>query len=425
MSMIHFFMRLSPLLFLTFLHFSVHADVTTAVQKLESRVNSIKTQKDIPGLAVGVVGGGKVIFSKGFGVRNKNTNEPVTPKTVFQLGSVSKGISGTLMGILIAQKKIHLHNKLKESLPKHTFAHEGITVSHVVSHTTGIPRTGFNPLIESEKKTRDEIHEQIGRTALTCEPGTCYNYNNAVFSLIDPIIEHHLGMSFEDTARMYLFNPLGMNSTSANHESLIGCTNRASPHLKTKNGSVACKHYRTGYYEVAPAGGINANLEDMLKFLEAQLGHHPEVLSPEILKLIHTPITSAPDIFERNPYNHSRFKSSSYGIGWRILDYKGTKIVFHGGWLKGFLNMIAFIPEKDIGIVILQNTETSAPWIIAMSFFDDVLGNPEKNWETKPVAAKVTTKIAKSKNVKITTPAKSGKTPHSKQKKAPLSLKRI
>lgn len=411
------------LLFLCFLFLNFHAtaDIKVAVQKLNGRVTSVMQKKGTPGLAVGVVSGGKVLFAKGYGVKNLETKAPITPKTVFQLGSVSKALSGTLVGILVHMGKLNLNTTLKNYLPHYNFGHEAITLSHVLTHTTGIPRTGFNALIESEKKTRDEIHTQIARTPLSDDPGQTYDYHNAAFSLIDPIIERNLGIDFESALKTYLFAPLGMTSSSASHDALLACHDRASPHKKAKMGHVTCKNYRTGYYEVKPAGGMNSNLEDMLKFVNAQLGYEPSILNKTILSLIHTPRTHAKDIFLRNPINKKRFKTSSYGIGWRVLDYKGYKIVFHGGWLKGFINMMAFIPEKNVGIVILQNAETSAPWIITMNFLDDVLGHPETNWDPNSTASPQTNIGKKEKMSKTAKPIKL----HPSKKPKPLKNKKM
>jgi beta-lactamase class C len=178
-----------------------------------------------------------------------------------------------------------------------------------------------------------------------------------------------------------------MHTASATMEDLLESPNRASPHQKDAHGKYHAVKYRKGYYEAAPGGGINASLRDMEHFLMLQLGHKGDFLPKEIMDLVHTPHMHAKDVFEKNPRNINRFRSSFYGIGWRILDYEGHKIVFHGGWVKGFINIILFIPEKDIGIVVLQNAETSLPWVVAMTFADTVLGVEGRIWE-KPSGAK-------------------------------------
>jgi beta-lactamase class C len=148
--------------------------------------------------------------------------------------------------------------------------------------------------------------------------------------------------------------------------------------------------------------------------MSLHLGHYPNVMSQKTLDLLHTPIAPAKDVFERNPGNYKRFTGSHYGLGWRILDYKGHKIVFHGGWVKGFINIIVLIPEKDIGIAILQNAETSFPWVAAMTLVDAIFDFPEQNWDTvKPVKQ---CKKA-SKTIKKEAHAKKASKPSKPQKK--------
>lgn len=373
-------------------------NLQSAIKATETKAIALQQKKNVPGFAMGVVKGGQIVYAKGFGVRNINTGDPVNADTVFQLGSVSKVFAGTLVGILLERKFLHLDNKIKQYLPHYEF-HDDTSLRHVVTHTTGIPRYGFNAMIESGKKSREEVMDRLTKTELKCSPGTCYDYHNAMFSLVDMIIESAMGMSYEQVLQNYLLIPLGMTHTSLSHDDLLQHDNRAVPHIKTQNGTIACKGYRTEYYDFAPTAGVNTSLNDMLKFLQAALGHKTDVVSHATLKLIHTPLTAAKDIFERNPGNHKRFNASSYGIGWRILDYQGHKIVFHGGWVKGFINIIALLPEQDVGIVVLQNTETSFPWIVAMNFFDQVLGFPDREWDRKGAVASPLKKIKKQAQI--------------------------
>jgi beta-lactamase class C len=413
--MLHFLITLFLCFFSTFS--TASSPTSNIVKNIEEKAKFLMKQKSVPGLAIGIIMGGEIVYAQGIGVRDMRTNASVTPETVFQLGSVSKAISGTLIGVLVQNKKLHLHGKIQDYLPKRSFGHEGMTLQHVTSHTTGIPRYGFNALIESESKSRDELHHRLTQTPLKCTPGACYDYHNVAFSLIDPIIEENVGMSFEKAAQNYLFTPLNMRHTTAHHAGISTCQNRAAPHQKTAKGPIACSKYRTGYYDVAPAGGINSNLNDMLQFLLAQLGHSPDVLSKETLKTIHTPLTPA-----KGPLYAHRFNNSSYGVGWKILDYQGHKIVFHGGWVKGFMNIIAFIPEKDVGIVILQNAETCAHWILTMSFFDEVLGNSPREWGNGVTSTKATSKNISAKKF---TPLRKKIIPKVKQKNAVNVVKTV
>jgi len=336
-------------------------------------------------------------MSKTYGVRSLNTRALVTKDTVFQLGSVSKTLAGTLMGVLLQKGQLHLDKPLAAYLPNFGYAPESLKLRHVLTHSTGLPRFGFNSLIESERHGRDAIFERLGRTEAVCAPGECYDYHNTAYALTAPVVEHVTGQSFEEALTKHVLIPLGMARSSASYEKLIIHENRAYPHQKMKTGYIQCSKYRMGYYQVAPAGGVNASLNDMMSLLHALMGHRPDVLSAETLALMHTPYIAAKDIFEKNPTSVNRFRSSSYGLGFRILDYEGHKIIFHGGWIKGFINILAFMPEKNIGVVILQNAETSFPWKMAMSFFDKVLGIEGRSWDTRPKLQKIAHKKGKSK----------------------------
>ena len=375
---------------------SVHAEVLPIQQIaswFEEKLVEDAQEKGIPGFAAGLIYGGEIVMTKTYGVRSLANRTPVTRDTVFQLGSVSKILASTLMGVLIQKGHLHLDKPLAAYLPEFGYAPDSLKLRHVLTHSTGLPRFGFNNLIEAERHDRDGIFERLGRAQAVCAPGECYDYHNAAYALTDPVIEKVTGKTFEEALNDYVLTPLKMTRTSASYEKLMQQEDRAHPHQKTKGGYIHCSKYRVGYYQVAPAGGGNASLNDMLSLLHALMGHRPDVLSAETLSMMHAPYIAAKDIFEKNPTSVNRFRSSSYGLGFRILDYEGHKIVFHGGWIKGFINIMAFMPDKNIGVVILQNAETSFPWKMAMSLFDKVLGIEGRSWDTRPKLQKIAHKV--------------------------------
>lgn len=371
-------------------------DLHKAIPTFEQKIVTLSKKKKIPGFAVGIIKNRDVIYMKGFGVRSLQTKAAITPATVFQLGSVSKTIGGTLIGILQKEGLLELHHTINTYLSDFTYAPGILTLKHILTHTSGIPRTGFNALVESEKLTREEIFKRLEKAETKCKPGGCYDYHNVMYGLSALVVEKVTQKTYENALKTYIFDPLHMKTASASYEGLMRHKNRALPHQKTKKGFVPSKDYRKGYYEIAAAGGINASLTDMCSFLAAQMGANPEILPSETLKILHTAYTPARDVFKKNPENIKRFKGSFYGIGWRILDYEGEKVLFHAGWVKGFINIIAFIPSKKVGIVILQNAETSFPWVALMTFVDTVLGIQGREWDkTSPHYKKMDKKKSK------------------------------
>lgn len=376
--------------------------INDIVQQIEVSMYSLAQKKNIPGFAAAIVYKGKVQKTICYGVRSLNDKAPITPQTVFTLGSVSKAITGTFLSTFLTKGTANLNTPLSYYIPhlNNTVRHphgdytHTMTLHHVLTHTTGIPRAGFNALIESDKhhdtalrhyflRARDRFGAPSSKNAPAIyKPGYVYDYHNVGFALTEPVIHNITGQSFDQAITQYFFQPLGMKTASASLPGLLKFKNRAAGHQKNKKG-YSTKDYRWGYFQIPSAGGINASLLDMCAFLKAVLGHAPHVLSKQALAQIYTPYTHAPDMWTRNPVNRTRFNGSFYGLGWRILDYHGHKIVFHGGWVRGFINIVMMIPAYDVGIVILQNAETSFPWISAMRFVDAVLGIQGVEWDPK------------------------------------------
>ena len=129
-----------------------------------------------------------------------------------------------------------------------------------------------------------------------------------------------------------------------------------------------------------PAAGVNSSIHDMAQWLLAQLGHRPEVLSQSMLDTVHAPQVSTPGELRGSPWRRERLGNAWYAMGWRVFDYSGHRMVFHGGAVQGYRGLIAFLPREDVGIVVLWNSESAAPSGLLPSFMDRALGLPTKDW---------------------------------------------
>ncbi len=134
------------------------------------------------------------------------------------------------------------------------------------------------------------------------------------------------------------------------------------------------------YYRIPPAAGINASIHDMAQWLIAQMGHRPDVLSPELLNQIQTPQVETPGETRSSPWRRERLNSAYYGLGWRIYDYSGHTMIFHGGAVQGYRAMAAFLPDRDLGVVILWNSESAMPSGLLPTVMDRALGLPTREW---------------------------------------------
>jgi beta-lactamase class C len=199
-------------------------------------------------------------------------------------------------------------------------------------------------------------------------PGALYGYQNVTFSMWDPIARRSTGTPYEVLVDEMIFKPLGMRDASVGPLSEDDLANMANPHVRVRGGYAALKPH-TGYYNVLPAAGVNASISDMSQWLLALLGHKPEVFPAGVQDrlgemLIYTPLKY------RYTRNWQPFRERYYSLGWRIYLYRGRKIIYHGGYIRGYRAEIGFCPEEDIGIAFLQNSPNSLASRVVPSFFD-------------------------------------------------------
>lgn len=389
-------------------------NIQAAIQKTEAIIEENIANKRIPGAAFAVVYQNKIIFMQGYGLRAVGGSDKIDVDTVFQLGSVSKPIAATLATLLESKGLLNLDDPVIAYLPRFslnsTESRNALKIKNLLNHTSGLPRGGFNHLIESFK-THEEIVEALQTTKVNAPVGKKYDYHNAMFGLFTDITQVATHQTFPDALAFYLLKPLKMTNTSATLEDLLKNPNRAQPHTRHKKGLFAHEEYSKGYYTVAPAGGINSSVRDMATFLNAQMGAYPQFLNQHALFRMQTPYINT-----KNGGSSSqavRLKDPRYGLGWRIIDYADNTLVYHGGWVKGFTNYIGFMPDQKLGIVILHNGDTKFSSRTGMKFFETALGLPE----IKDNAAKPKKEKKKKASAQKTGKKKSGKKSKKKKKK--------
>ncbi|MBO6572022.1 MAG: beta-lactamase family protein [Balneola sp.] len=331
----------------------------------------LKNQR-IPGGAVVIVKEGRVIFQQGFGVKESGKTEQVDEHTVFRLGSVSKGFASVLTGVLVDEGLISWDKPVSGYLvdfklndPEQT---DRVQVKHILSHTSGLPRHAYTNLVE-DGLSLDRIIPRLERVPLIAKEGEQLAYQNAAYSVIEKVLEAQTELDFDSLLQQKLFEPLGMINSSANYDSIRYSENKASPHVwySRAKGRVPVKISKK-YYNAISSGGINASASDMGQWLRLLTGYYPEIISEETLNEIFEPIATI------NNKRFSRYwdgvNKSHYGMGWRILDNEGQKIVYHGGYVNGYRSEIAFDPDNGIGICVLINANSSYPLQVIPGLFE-------------------------------------------------------
>lgn len=331
----------------------------------------------IPGGAVAIVKDGRVVFQKGFGVKEKGKPEEVDEHTVFRLGSVSKGFASVLTGVLVEEGIVNWDvpvsyyvRDFKLQDPDQT---DRVQIKHLLSHTSGLPRHAYTNLVE-DGLTLDRIIPRFEQVPLIAKEGEQLSYQNAAYSAIEKVLEAQTGADFNTLLNERLFKPLAMDHSSASYDSIRYSENKALPHVyySRSRGRVPISISKK-YYNAVSSGGINASASDMGKWLLLLTGHHSDVISDETLEEIYSPLATI---------NNRRFSrhwvgvnSSHYGMGWRVLNNAGQKIVYHGGYVNGYRSEIAFSPEDGVGICILINSNSSYPLKVIPDVFNHFKSN--------------------------------------------------
>lgn len=331
----------------------------------------LKNQR-IPGGAVVIVKEGRVIFQEGFGLKESGKTEQVDEHTVFRLGSVSKGFASVLAGVMVDEGLVSWDKPVSDYLedfklhdPEQT---NRVQIKHILSHTSGLPRHAYTNLVE-DGLSLDRIIPRLERVPLIAKEGEQLAYQNAAYSVIEKVLEAQAELDFDSLLQQKLFEPLGMVNSSASYDSIRYSENKALPHVwySRSKGRVPVKISKK-YYNAISSGGINASASDMGQWLRLLTGYYPEIISEETLNEIFEPVATI------NNKRFSRYwegvNKSHYGMGWRVLDNEGQKIVYHGGYVNGYRSEIAFDPDNGIGICVLINANSSYPLQVIPGFFE-------------------------------------------------------
>lgn len=338
----------------------------SVIDTYDQSILHLMERTGIPGASVAIVKDTTVVFMKGYGRKRIDSNDSIDEHTVFRLGSVSKCFAAVLTSILVHDKVLNWDDPVKKYLPDFKLRFQDttnlLTIKHVLSHTTGLPYHTYTTLVEDGL----DLDTMILRLqdVRNQPPGKEYSYQNVAYSIIAKVIEAATGKSYEQMLREKVLTPLHMADASATYEEIIENENIAWPHLTRRREWRRVPINKT-YYNVAPAGGVNASISDMTKLMKALLGYRQDVVTYQSLEQIFTPVISA-SAKNRSYRKLGRIKDSYYGLGWRIIHYADDTVIFHGGYVNGYRSEIAIYPKDNIAICILSNapgavTDTGVP----------------------------------------------------------------
>ncbi|WP_293881022.1 serine hydrolase [Sphingomonas sp.] len=362
---------------------------------IENYVTSTLTNFGVPGAAVAIVepGGSAAL---GFGVRKLAGTMRVDEHTLFPIGSNTKAFTVAGLAILIDRGKLSWDDRIEDVLPGFklydAYASRELTVRDLLTHRSGLGKGQGDLLIFPETSySRKEIVDRLRFLPPKTSFRSVFAYDNVLYIAAGVLLERVSGQRWEDFTRKEIFEPLGMRDATPSFGE-IRTGNRAWPHARTSGlvrglGPVGALPSVPNIDNEAPAGSINASATDMTKWMSVQL-RHGEII-PDGKRLFSETRARemwAPQVIVPTPPGEPELATSrpnleAYGLGWTISDYRGHKIVTHGGGVYGGISMVVMIPDLGVGITVLTNAEEHyAVKAIAYHLLDHYLGASPVDW---------------------------------------------
>lgn len=368
--------------------------------RIEPQINRLMDTLDIPGVAVGIVEGDRVVYSQGFGVSDRKTNEKVTPNTLFDMASVSKVFTTCAVMQLAEQGKIDLDSPVVKYLPYFKLndsRYVNITIRQLLTHTSGLDNGWLMNWSKPEydDKALERFIKSLENDKLISEPGAKYNYSNTGFDILGDVVAKVSGESFEEYMKSHILKPLGMDESSfykpsdgadlakgySQRGTLLDYINRFQGLIAMRNRVNGTPIEESPVYPYnrahVPCGTLSSNVADMCSWIKAFLNggtfENRQILSNESIKEMWTPYTNT-DIRAPQGMEYLVSRDKEEGLGWHLGDYRGYRTAGHGGSDVGYMTYFCVVPERSLGVVVLCNADYVPAEQIASFLIDSVLG---------------------------------------------------
>lgn len=344
---------------------------TTTLQRSEFiDVDSLMTRLmalyDIPGASVALVQQGEVSYVQGYGVRSTATGDPVTPDTLFAIGSITKSFTALGMLQLVDQGRITLDAPVITYLPNFTLsdpsATQQVTVRQLLAQTSGLPGGDDTPWYSGQITTLQEAVDYAAKLNLAAVPGTVHIYSNYNYAIAGYLIAQLTGQTWPDYTRDHILTPLGITDAVFDIPTMQQAPDYALPHhLDILEGMQPGSFVSLA--GIASAGALNVSTKDMGRYVLLQLGHG-EPISPTLLDEMHRQQAAYPP---QPPVGPTGFQTNGYALGWFTADFNGYQVVWHNGSIDGFYAIVMFIPSENVGVAVLSNAGLGTGSLFALA----------------------------------------------------------
>ncbi len=371
---------------------------------------------NVPGIAVGIMYKGYIIMGEGYGFRDLEKKLPVTRYTLFPIGSATKAFTSFVVGKLVDEKSLKWDDPVKKYLPEFELYDPWVTthfrVIDLLIHDSGLPRHDLTWYGSS--RSREDLVKGIKYLKNSIGFRTGFQYQNLMYVTAGYLVGQVRGTTWEELVKKYIFTPLEMERTEFSIKESEEAGNYALPYDE-KDGKIIQVPFYREMKGVGPAGSINSNIYEMLKWVKLHIDKGKwegnALISEENLKMIHTPHIVAGETLVQIFEKFDEMSYPTYGLGWFINHYRGNNLIHHGGNINGFSALVTFMPDIEAGVVVLTNKGSNLlTYATALHIYDKLRGFKPIDWDGR--FKKVLEERKKKKEEKIRKAIKNKKKKH-------------
>ena len=343
----------------------------------------------VPGAAVGIIHKGRLLLARGYGYRDVWSKKPVTPDTLFYIGSTTKAITACALGMMVDDGKMEWDKPVRQYLPdfkmSDSYISLNLTPRDLLNHCTGLPRHEL--VWYGDTRSRKEICRVLRYLDFSIGFRSRFQYQNLTYIAAGYLLGQLNRSTWEAVVKDRILEPLGMNSTNFSLKATKNSSDFAVPYGGWLKESKRMHFYEDGGAG-APAGGINSNIKDMLHWVRLNLQkgkwQGKQLIKPYTMQQLHSPQVIALDEITAMYYSFRELSYPTYAMGWFVYQYRGRKILQHTGNINGFSALVSMMPDTGTGIVVLTNKNGShLPNVTAFHIYDLLLGLTPPPWSKR------------------------------------------
>ena len=372
-----------------------------ALSGLDAYVNRVMQEWHVPGLGLGVVKDGKVVVLKGYGLRDVEHKLPVTPRTLMAIGSNSKSFTVVLMGMLADSGALDWDKPVRTYLPdfqlQDAFATQEMRPRDLVVHNSGLPR--HDAVWYGRSVTREELYRRLRYLPPSASFRSKWQYQNLMFMTAGYLVERITSRSWDDLIRARIFTPLAMTRSNTSVRDLPSSDDYAVAYRWRKCPETRAAGAGSGSHDpppecgllkipyrnidaVGPAGAINSSVDEMLHYIQFHIDSGSyggrQLVSKQNIAAMQTPqmLVGGQELWP------DELGIATYGLALSVTNYRGRKLVQHGGGIDGFISQMSWMPKERIGVMVLTNMsgDNPVPNVVTRDVLDRLLGLEQIDW---------------------------------------------